>query len=314
MSGTHLHDAPATASDQTNSDDLLRRIAPFLKPGQKLSLIDGLPCAPFSVDTSGLRANAYYWSHPDWLQTWFHSICRYPEFKERWHALCGTWDNKIVVDIGCGPGNLFDILGGSPKILIGVDVASGSLHWAKSLGYLPLLADAHALPLKSQFADIVAMNATIHHCDFMDQVVAEAARLVKPGGMLIADHDPHRPAFNFRGLGKAIWNSRTWVYRLIRRPGHRGDEQKWALETEIHHRAGDGITASLLQDVLAPLGFEVQLYPHNVKVGAEILRGQRGRAPLRMRLVQLLSGINPNSEQAALLLLCVARRTLPTKS
>jgi SAM-dependent methyltransferase len=190
-------------------------------------------------------------------------VHRYPEFKARWHAVGGTWDNKIVVDIGCGPGNLFDILGGNPKVLIGVDVASGSLHWAKSLGYLPLLADAHDLPLKSQFADIVALNATIHHCDFMSQVVAEAARLVKPGGILIADHDPHLQAYDFRGLGKAIWNSRTWVYRLMRRPGHLRDEQKWALATEIHHRPGDGITARMLQEVLAPLGFEVQLYPHN---------------------------------------------------
>jgi len=299
----------STERDPTSSDDLLQRIAPFLKPGQKLSLSDGLPSAPFSVNTTGLHANAYYWNHPEWLKTWFDGVHRYPELKTRWHALGGTWDDKVVVDIGCGPGNLFATLGGNPKVLIGIDVAKNSLQWAKSLGYLPLLADAHSLPLKSQFADIVALNSTLHHCDFMSQVVAEAARLVKPGGILITDHDPHLSACDLRGLGKAIWHFRTWFYRLIRRPGHLRDEQEWALATEIHHRPGDGITARMLQEALAPLGFVVEVYPHNVRVGAEIIRGERGRGPFRMRLAQLLSGINPNSEAAAMLLLCVARRS-----
>jgi hypothetical protein len=154
------------------------------------------------------------------------------------------------------------------------------------------------------------LNATIHHCDFMNQVVAEAARLVKPGGILIADHDPHLPAFDFRGCGKALWNLRTWAYRLMRRPGHLPGEQEWALATEVHHRPGDGVTARMFQEVLAPLGFEVELYPHNINVGAEIVSGQRGRAPFRLRLAQLLSGISPNSKPAALLLLCRARRSL----
>jgi SAM-dependent methyltransferase len=173
-----------------------------------------------------------------------------------------------------------------------------------------LLADAHSLPLKSGFADVVALNSTLHHCDDMGCVVSEAARLVKPGGILISDHDPRFSAFNLRGLGRAVWNLRMPFYRLINRGGHsrEGDEQTWADQTEIHHRPGDGITAEMLQGALGPLGFSLKLYPHNNKVGAEVIRGERGRVPLRMRIAQRLSGIDPNSDAGAITLLWVAER------
>jgi SAM-dependent methyltransferase len=293
------------------TDALLDQLAPFLKPDQALSLVDGLPAAPFARDTRGLQANAYYFGHPKWTKNWFDHVHRYPELRDRWHAAAGTWDDKVVVDVGCGPGNLFANLGGTPRTLIGIDVSKGSLRSAQQIGYLPLLADAHDLPLKSAFADVVALNGTIHHCDDMPAVLAESARLVKPGGVLIADHDPQLSAYDLRFVGKAIWDLRMPVYRLLKRGGHspEEDEQEWAAATEIHHRPGDGVTAAMLQDVLVPLGFDVRLFPHNHTVGAEALDGVPGRAPLKMRVVQRLSGINPNTDAGALSLLCVARRS-----
>jgi len=92
----------------------------------------------------------------------------------------GSWDGKIVVDVCCGPGNLFASLGGSPRLVIGIDISKGGLQMAKQLGYIPILADAQHLPLASGFADIVTLNAALHHCDDMAKVLAEAARLVRP--------------------------------------------------------------------------------------------------------------------------------------
>lgn len=75
-------------------------------------------------------------------------------------------------------------------------------------GYIPLLADAHAIPLRSEIADVVALNATVHHCDDMRAVLAESARLVKPGGVIVIDHDPQQSAWDYRGLGKLLWEIR----------------------------------------------------------------------------------------------------------
>ncbi|MEI2579629.1 hypothetical protein [Scytonema sp. PRP1] len=52
----------------------------------------------------------------------------------------------------------------------------------------------------------------------------------------------------------------------------------------------------------------MKVYPHNHTVGAEVLQGIYGRSHMKYRFSQWLSGINPNSPEAALSLMCVARR------
>ena len=62
------------------------------------------------------------------------------------------------------------------------------------------------MPLRSGIADLVAINATVHHCDDMRAVIAESARLVAPGGLLVTDHVHNSPPGIFAdwpaGLGK----------------------------------------------------------------------------------------------------------------
>lgn len=285
-------------------------LSPYLISSARVQLIEGIPTAPILNWSVGLQANAYYFSNPRWVRNWFTHVHRYPEFAERWRAATGSWYGKIVVDIGCGPGNVHASVGSSPELLIGVDVARGALDMAEQIGYVPLLADAQDVPLKSGFADIVILSSTLHHCDDMARVLSEAARLVRPGGMLVTDHDPQRSAHNFKGLGQAMWDARVPLYRLIKRGGHspEDDEQKWAIATEIHHRPGDGVSPHLFESTLGAAGFDVQLYPHNNLVGAEVFQGRRGRAFPLFRAAQLLSGIYPGRPASAMTLMCVARR------
>ena len=285
-------------------------LAPFLKRGAALHEVDGLPAAPMPPATPGTAANAYYFGHPTWMDGWLKYVHRYPELRERWHAAAGTWDGKVIVDIGCGPGNLFANIGGTPAALIGVDVAKGSLRLAQGLGYTPLLADAHDLPLASGIADIVAVNGSIHHVEDMEVVMCESARLVKPGGFLIIDHDPQKSAWDFRGLGKLLWEARRPIYRMMKRGGHNAaeDEGEWAFRSEIHHRPGDGLTESMLRSTLEPIGFTVGVYPHNHRVGAAALTGAMGTQPRQIRMGQMLSGIRSDSPAGALTLMCVAQR------
>ncbi|MGJ5627870.1 class I SAM-dependent methyltransferase [Nostoc sp. CALU 1950] len=262
--------------------------------------------------TPAIQANSHYFGHPEWAKSYFEGCHRDEKFIALWQAVIGSWHGKIVVDIGCGPGNVYASLKescGEPELLIGVDVSYGALKMSQQLGYTPVLADAQNLPFISGFADIVIANACLHHCDDMAKTLGEAARLVRPGGFLITDHDPQRTAYQFRGLGLLLWNARLPIYRQIKRGGHSTDEEQfWGLASEIHHKPGDGVTPELYYQILEPLGFTVELYPHNHAVGAEVLEGNYGQSSLKCRLAQILSGINPELPEAALSLMCVAQR------
>ena len=256
-------------------------------------------------------ANACYFGHPVWAESYFHACHRDQNFIDRWQVATGAWQDKVVVDVGCGPGNVFASLGGSPRLLIGVDISLGALKMAEKIGYYPLLADAQDLPLRSEIADIVVVNATIHHCDDMEAVLKEAARLVKPGGVLVCDHDPQKSAWDFKGFARFLWRVRLPIYRFIKRGGHATkSEQMCALASEAHHVPGDGLTIEFYYSILDPMGFSTLVYPHSHALGSDVFTGEIDQPPMKYRLAQWLSGINPNSPGAALSLMCVATKSL----
>lgn len=259
--------------------------------------------------TDAIQANATYFGNPVWAQEYLDFCHRDAHFRSRWLAAAGDWTDKVVIDLGCGPGNIFATVGGTPKLLVGVDVAPGSLELAAKLGYTAVLADAAQTPFQSQVADIVAINASLHHCDDMAAVLREGARLVKPTGVLVTDHDPQRSAWDYKGLAKLMWDARLWVYRAIGHGFHKtGNQQTWGLKTEVHHRPGDGVTREFFRSTLEPLGFDVRVYAHNHQIGAEALQGEVGPAQWKYRVGNALSGRRPSSPTSALSLMCVATR------
>ncbi|QYO68137.1 class I SAM-dependent methyltransferase [Leptolyngbya sp. 7M] len=268
---------------------------------------------PISRNTFSLKANRYYFGHPKWSRNYLAACHQNSTFKERWKTAIDSWQDQIVVDIGCGPGNIYRALRdhlGKPRLLIGIDISPGGLQIAQELGYTPILADAHHLPFVDGFADVVTLNAALHHCDDMDQVLREAARLVKPRGLLVTDHDPQRTAWKDGPFARWIWNARLPLYRWTKRGGHATiEEQYWSTATEVHHKPGDGVTTDFFHRNLDPLGFAVKCYPHSGG-GTEVLQGNYGRPQPKMQLVQWLTGIDSSLPEAALLLMCVARKQI----
>ena len=157
------------------------------------------------------------------------------------------------------------------------------LRWnltQKRLDVTPVLADATNLPFIDAFADIVTLNATLHHCEDMEKVLAEAARLVKPGGLLITGHDQQLSAWRYKGIARLMWNARLWLYKITGKGFHKTNDQQ--------------------------LGFVVEVFPHNHSLGPEIFDGQTGSASFKYRLANMLSGRNPHAAESALSLMCVA--------
>lgn len=92
----------------------------------------------------------------------------------------------VVVDLGCGTGDLCALAAGAGAWVIGVDFAARMLVEARRRGLLaPLVrADAGALPLPTGSASVIVSAFALRNFVSISQVLSEAARVLQPGGRL----------------------------------------------------------------------------------------------------------------------------------
>ena len=93
-----------------------------------------------------------------------------------------------VLDLGSGTGFFTDLLAGSYKQVIGLDISTKMLNFSKEnrdKRILWLGADAHKIPLQDNSIDFIYSNLVIQWFDPLDTAIQEIFRVLKPGGMLI---------------------------------------------------------------------------------------------------------------------------------
>jgi 2-polyprenyl-6-hydroxyphenyl methylase/3-demethylubiquinone-9 3-methyltransferase len=94
---------------------------------------------------------------------------------------------KKVLDIGCGAGFLSNELAQAGHEVSGIDQSEESLKIArkydgtKSAHYQ--LANAYALPFSDRYFDVVCAMDFLEHVEDPGKVIAEASRVLKPGGI-----------------------------------------------------------------------------------------------------------------------------------
>jgi ArsR family transcriptional regulator len=103
-----------------------------------------------------------------------------------------------LVDIGTGTGRMLELFGPGAERALGIDRSPEMLRLARAkLAEAGLDADLrqgdmYALPLGSDSADTVIIHQVLHYAQNPAAAVAEAARLLSPGGRLvIVDFAPH---------------------------------------------------------------------------------------------------------------------------
>jgi ubiquinone/menaquinone biosynthesis C-methylase UbiE/DNA-binding transcriptional ArsR family regulator len=121
-------------------------------------------------------------------------------FGDRFHlaalgALCdGAW---IVGDLGCGTGQVSAALAPFVARLVAVDTSAAMLHAARKrlhgVENVDLRrGDLEALPIDDDQLDAATMMLVLHHLAEPARALAEAARVLKPGGRLVlVDMQPH---------------------------------------------------------------------------------------------------------------------------
>ncbi len=96
-------------------------------------------------------------------------------------------DGAVLVDLGCGGGLLAPHIADKGYRHVGVDLVVSGLEQAAAHGVAPVLADARWLPFADGTVDVVSAGELLEHVPDWPAVVAEACRILRPGGWLVID-------------------------------------------------------------------------------------------------------------------------------
>lgn len=97
---------------------------------------------------------------------------------------------KTVVDVGSGDGANARLMAKNGATVIGLECQPRQMAKARAAEPVPAItyidAGAEAMPLADSSADLVVFFNSLHHVppEHMDRALAEAARVLKPGGTL----------------------------------------------------------------------------------------------------------------------------------
>jgi 2-polyprenyl-6-hydroxyphenyl methylase/3-demethylubiquinone-9 3-methyltransferase len=103
------------------------------------------------------------------------------------HVPPASRSGAVLVDIGCGAGLLAPHVAGKGYRHVGVDVTRSALEQAADHGVDAVLGDASRVPLADGCADVVCAGEVLEHVVDLRGTVAEACRVLRPGGLFVAD-------------------------------------------------------------------------------------------------------------------------------
>jgi len=168
---------------------------------------DGSTSALFEADaarTQGIRAeraeaaNRYFASHAEvWDQIRSLHVAE-SDVERAIERSLGRRSLGRLVDIGTGTGRMIELFAGRASHATGIDRSSEMLRLARvkleAAGISSSLrqGDMYALPLADGSADSIIIHQVLHYAHSPATAVAEAARVLSPGGtLLVVDFAAH---------------------------------------------------------------------------------------------------------------------------
>jgi len=94
-------------------------------------------------------------------------------------------EGSLLIDLACGGGLLAPHVRGYRHV--GLDLSPTALPVARSRGVVPVRGDVLHLPFADAVADVVVAGEVLEHVSEPLVLVAEACRVLRPGGTLVID-------------------------------------------------------------------------------------------------------------------------------
>lgn len=103
-----------------------------------------------------------------------------------------------LLDVGCGIGNIHELIGERFRSVVGVDVSAASIEEAKNRFPQHTYAayDGDRLPMEDASVDMTLAIAVFHHVppENWSNLATEMLRVLRPGGFaLVIEHNPWNP-------------------------------------------------------------------------------------------------------------------------
>lgn len=129
---------------------------------------------------------------------------------------------RDVLEVGCGAGLGLGLLAREARRVTGGDLTAASLALARRhySGGVPLLRlDAQTLPFRDRSFDAVILFETLYYLPHPNEFVAECARLLRSGGLLlIGAVNPDAPGFHPSPFARRYFSARE-LSELLRGGG-----------------------------------------------------------------------------------------------
>lgn len=93
----------------------------------------------------------------------------------------------LLLDLACGAGLTAPHVAGKGYRHVGLDLSPTALPQARQHGVVPVRGDVLRLPLRDEVADVVLAGEVLEHVADHGRLVAEACRVLRPGGTLVLD-------------------------------------------------------------------------------------------------------------------------------
>jgi ubiquinone/menaquinone biosynthesis C-methylase UbiE/DNA-binding transcriptional ArsR family regulator len=178
------------------------------------AIVDSLDASDLTIARDRARAAAVQKARAETAQAYFKSHAAEWDKIRTLHVAesqvetamgdaLGQGPFQLLVDLGTGTGRILELFGGRADRALGFDLNHAMLAYARmklERAKLPHAqvrhADLYNVPLPDEAADAVVLHQVLHFLDDPGAAIAEAARLLAPGGkLLIVDFAPHELEF-----------------------------------------------------------------------------------------------------------------------